>query len=268
MSDPLVLVSGPENGVAEIALNRPDKMNAIVWDMVREMIDAAKTLGADPATRAIVLRGEGRAFCAGLDKSSFGKMVETGQSSSSGADLLARNHGIANLPQYAGLVWRECPVPVIAALQGVCIGGGLQIAMGADIRIASPDCRLSILEMKWGLVPDMSGMVTFPRSIRGDVLRRLIYTNEMLSGEPAQQAGLVTEIAEDPLARARALAAEIASKSPSAMRSVKALINAAEENDPAEVLLDESRRQIEAIGSPDQIETVMAALEGRPANYG
>ena len=232
-----------------------------------QMIGAAQSLAKDPAVRAIVLRGEGRAFCAGLDKSNFGKMVETGKASQGDA-IMDRSHGIANLFQYAGLVWRDMPVPVIAALQGVCIGGGMQLAMGADIRIAAPDCKLSILEMKWGLVPDMSGMVTFPRSIRGDVLRKLIYTNEMVAGAAAQEAGLVTEIADDPLARARSLAAEIASKSPSAMREAKALINAAEDEDAAEGLLQESRRQQGLIGGEDQRETVMAALEGRAADYG
>lgn len=220
MSEPLVLVSGPEAGVAEIALNRPEKMNAITVDLLRELAAAAQALFADPALRAVVLRGEGRAFCAGLDKSGFAKMVETG-AGSLGADVMARTHGPSNLFQHASLMWRNARVPVIAALHGVCLGGGLQIALGADIRIAAPGTKLSVLEMKWGLIPDMGGMTLLRHLVRGDVARRLIYTAEMLEAEAAREIGLVTEIAEDPLARARALAAEIAARSPAAMRSAK-----------------------------------------------
>lgn len=264
---PLVRVEGPEAGVAEVVLNRPEKMNAINVPLLQAMDAAATALFADPTLRVVVLRGEGRAFCAGLDKDNFGKMVETGKPSA-GEDLAERTHGDANLFQQAGLMWRNAPVPVIAALHGVCIGGGLQIALGADVRIAAPDCKLSILEMKWGLIPDMSGMVTLPPLVRGDVLRRMIYTHEMLDGVGAVAAGLATETAEDPLARARELAAEIASKSPSAIREAKALVNEAEELGAAEVLMAESRRQKALIGGEHQIETVRAALEGRTATYG
>jgi len=158
---------------------------------------------------------------------------------------------------------------VIAALHGACLGGGLQIALGADIRIAAPGTNLSIMEMKWGLVPDMSGMVTLPALMRGDVMRRMIYTAEVVEAEEAMALGLVTEVAQDPLARARALAADIAGRSPSAMRAAKALANlVAGGADEAAVLLAESRLQTGLIGAEDQMETVMAQIEGRPAVYG
>lgn len=263
---PLVLVHGPENGVAEIVLNRPDKMNAITADLIRAMVAAAEGLFADPRLRVVVLRGEGRAFCAGLDKGNFGKMAQTGKGSM-GAEVMTRSHGRSNLFQYASLVWRETPVPVIAALHGVAFGGGLQIALGADVRIAAPGTRLSVMEMKWGLIPDMGGMTLMKRLMRGDEIRRLIYTAEIVEAEEARALGLVTEVAEDPVARARALAAEIAGRSPSAMRAAKELINLSEEADDATILLEESRLQTGLIGGAHQIEAVMAGMENRPARF-
>ncbi|MGG7565886.1 crotonase/enoyl-CoA hydratase family protein [Rhodovulum sp. DZ06] len=267
MSEALTLTT-IENGIAEIRLNRADKMNAITTELIEAMAEAAAAVAADPSVRVVILSGEGRAFCAGLDKGNFSKMVQGGPDSVGGGDIMDRTHGASNLFQHAGMMWRDLPVPVIAALHGVCLGGGLQIALGADIRIAAPGTKLSVMEMKWGLVPDMSGMVTLRHLVRGDVLRRLVYTAEVLEAEAAQQLGLVTEVAEDPLARARALAADIAGRSPSAMRSAKALLNIAEgDATEDEVLLAESRLQKDLIGAPDQIETVMAQLQGRPAKY-
>jgi enoyl-CoA hydratase/carnithine racemase len=156
-------------------------------------------------------------------------------------------------------------VPVIAALKGVCLGGGMQIALGADIRIAAPGTRLSILEMKWGLVPDMGGMAILPRLLRSDVLRKLIYTNDLIDAAQAEAWGLVTELADDPEAAALALAEQIAGKSPSAVRSAKALIGYAETHlaDIEAVLLEESRAQAELIGKPHQMEVVMANMQKR-----
>lgn len=267
MTEPLVRLS-IEGGIADIALNRPDKMNAITADLLHAMAEVARIVAADASVRVAVLRGEGRAFCAGLDKGNFAKMLQSGEGSL-GGDVMARTHGHGNLFQHAGLMWRDLPVPVIAALHGACLGGGLQIALGADIRIAAPGTKLSIMEMKWGLVPDMSGMVTLPALMRGDVMRRMIYTAEVVEAEEAMALGLVTEVAQGPLARARALAADIAGRSPSAMRAAKALANlVAGGADEAAVLLAESRLQTGLIGAEDQMETVMAQIEGRPAVYG
>ncbi|MFT6772978.1 MAG: enoyl-CoA hydratase/carnithine racemase [Paracoccaceae bacterium] len=266
MTEPAVVLS-IEEGVADIQLNRPEKMNAITVDLLREMADVAAAVAADPSVRVAVLHGAGRAFCAGLDKGNFAKMVQSGKGSL-GGDIMERSHGPANLFQHAGMMWRDLPVPVIAAVHGACLGGGLQIALGADIRIAAPGTKISVMEMKWGLVPDMGGMVTMLPLVRGDVLRRLIYTAEVIEADEACALGLMTEVAEDPLARARALAQGIAGRSPSAMRAAKELCNLALSGaSEAEVLLAESRLQQGVIGGKDQIETVMAQLEGRAAVY-
>jgi enoyl-CoA hydratase/carnithine racemase len=261
MSEPLVLTAR-EGGVAEVALNRPDRLNAITAELIEAMAEAAAAIAADEAVRAVVLRGEGRAFCAGLDKANFAAMVKSGRGSMGDA-VMTRSHGDANLFQHAALMWRDLPVPVIAAVHGHCLGGGLQIAAGADMRVAAPDARLSVMEMKWGLIPDMGGMVLFPRLVRADVLRRLIWTAEILDGEAAVRAGLATETAADPLARAREIAREIARKSPSAVRAAKKLANLADHAPRAEVLLAESRLQSELIGGAHQIEAAMAGIEGR-----
>ena len=156
---------------------------------------------------------------------------------------------------------------MIAALQGVCFGAGLQIASGDDIRIAAPDTRMSILEMKWGLVPDMGGMLLWPSLMRADVLRRLTYTGEEFSGADAEGYGLVTEVSETPLERAMALASLIASKSPSAVRAGKSLISYALQNAPDAVLLEESRAQASLIGTPHQMEAVMAQVQKRAPKF-
>lgn len=246
--------------VADVRLNRADKMNALDPAMLDGIVAAGETVARNDV-RAVVLSGEGRAFCAGLDVASFGAM---------GADpkaLLDRTHGRSNLFQRVAMIWHELEVPVIAALHHTCFGGGLQIALGADIRIAAPDTRMSIMEMKWGLVPDMGGMVLLPRLMRADVMKRLIYTGEVFCAEDARDWGLVTEIADDPLARAQALAVEIAGKSPSAIRAAKALAEIAATQGPDEVLLAESRLQADLIGKPHQMEAVMANMQKRAPDF-
>ena len=159
-------------------------------------------------------------------------------------------------------------MPVIAALQGVAFGAGLQLAAGADIRIAAPGTRLAVMEMKWGLIPDMGGMVTLPELLRADVLRRMTYTAEEISADEALRLGLVTEIAEDPLVRALDLARAIAGRSPSAIRAAKRLVSAACAAPAAEVLALESREQIALIGKPDQMEVIAANMAGRMPKFG
>lgn len=166
------------------------------------------------------------------------------------------------------MVWRRVPVPVIAAVHGACFGGGLQIALGADIRIAHPEAKLSVMEMKWGLIPDMGGMALLPRLVRSDVLRRLTYTAEKIEAQQALDWGLVTELAGNPLSRASELAAAIAAQSPSAIRAAKRLIAQAESGaSQAEVLLAESAEQLALIGKPDQMEAVTAQFQKRPPNF-
>ena len=251
-----------EDHIATVTLTRGDKMNAMDPEMMQAIIDAGKEVAASDA-RAVVLQGEGRAFCAGIDIMGFaGALAGDSQEL-----LMPRQHGDTNDFQEASMVWRRVKVPVIAALHGVAYGAGLQIASGADIRIAAPDTKLSIMEIKWGLVPDMGGMVLWQNLVRSDVLRQMIYTGTPILADQAERWGLVTSIADDPQAAARALAEEIASKSPSAMRANKELIALSETGTREEVLMAESRIQADMVGSPDQVETAMAQIQKRPAVY-
>lgn len=249
--------------IAHVCLTRPDKMNAVDPAMVHAVVAAGQAL-CDSDVRAVVISGAGKGFCAGLDVASFAALA----GGDPAAVLLPRTHHDANLMQEVCLVWQRLPVPVIAALHGAVLGAGLQLALGADIRIAHPDSKLAIMEMKWGLVPDMGGMVVLPRLLRADVLRRLTYTAAPVSGAEAQRLGLVTDLADDPLAAAMALAAQIAGRSPSAIRAAKRLIALAESGAPrAEVLMAESVEQAALIGQPDQMEQIAANLAGRAAVF-
>ena len=249
--------------IAQVTLTRGDKMNALDDAMVDAILAAGEEVAASEA-RVVVLSGEGKSFCAGLDMASFASM---GQMQDIEAWLMERSHRDANRMQEVAMIWRRLPMPVIAALQGAVYGGGLQIALGADIRIAAPDARLAVMEMKWGLVPDMGGMALLPRLVRSDVLRLLTYTATPIPAAQAEGWGLVTEVAEDPMARAMELAAQIAGQSPSAIRAAKRLIEVAESAGQAEVLLAESREQVGVIGKPEQMEVVMAQMQGRKPEF-
>ena len=245
--------------VATVTLTRPEKMNALDDEMMRAIVEAGQQV-AESKARAVVLSGEGRAFCAGLDLESFARMGKLDAEDW----LMPRTHEDANLVQEVALVWRRVEVPVIAALTGVAYGGGLQLALGADIRIAHPETRLSVMEMKWGLIPDMGGMALLPGLVRSDVLRQLIYTAEAVGAEQAERWGLVTSLSDDPLAAAMEMAEGIAGRSPSAIRSAKRLIDLAESGSRAEVLLAESRENAALIGKPDQMEVIAAQMQKRP----
>lgn len=250
--------------VAHVELSRGDKMNAVDPDMVAGIIEAGEALRGNPDVRAVVLSGQGPAFCAGLDVASFASLAQGNPADA----IMPRTHGPSNDYQHVAMVWNQLEVPVIAALHGVCFGAGLQIASGADIRIAAPDTRMCIMEMKWGLVPDMGGMVLWPRLMRADVLRKLTYTGAEFNAQDAHGFGLVTDVSDTPLDDALALAKLIASKSPSAVREGKALVTFAFENDEAAVLLEESRAQADLIGGADQMEAVMANMQKRAPNFG
>ena len=251
-----------EDHIARVTLTRGAKMNALDTEMMEAIVAAGAEVAASEA-RAVVLAGEGRSFCAGLDMASFATMGEVDPEDW----LLARTHHDANLVQEVALVWRRLPVPVIAALQGAVFGGGLQLALGADIRIAAPDAQLAVMEMKWGLVPDMGGMVLLPGLVRSDVLRLLTYTAAPVTAEQAERWGLVTRLADDPLAAALELAAEIAGRSPGAIRAAKRLIERAETAPRPEVLLAESREQAQLIGTPEQLEVIAAQMQGRKPRF-
>ncbi|MGH1354095.1 MAG: crotonase/enoyl-CoA hydratase family protein [Thalassovita sp.] len=254
-----------ENHIARVTLTRGDKMNALDGEMIEAIVAAGESLKENTDIRAVVLSGEGGGFCAGLDVSSFSKFA--------GADpvemLMPRSHGEANLFQQVCMVWTQVPVPVIAALHGVALGGGLQLALGADIRIAHPETRLSVMEMKWGIVPDMGGMVILPRLLRSDVMRKLIYTADQIGANEASEIGLVTELSDDPLAAAMEFAEQLTLKSPSGLRAAKRLISFAESGaDGPAVLLEESREQADLIGKPDQVEVIMANMQKRLPKFG
>lgn len=250
------------NHVAVVRLARGDKHNALDRAMFEGILAAAERLAAEPGVRAVVLGGEGPSFCSGLDIASL--MAEP-----VGLDaLLEREPGQdANLFQRVATEWGRVPVPVIAALHGACFGGGMQIALGADIRIAAPDARLSIMEIRWGLVPDMGITVTLPPLVRLDLAKELTFTGRVLSGNEAQAAGLVTRVAADPLAAALGLAHDIAAKSPDAIRAGKRLYAEAWDGARADGLRLESELQAALIGSPNQIAAVTAGLAKQPAEF-
>jgi enoyl-CoA hydratase/carnithine racemase len=210
-----------------------------------------------------VLTGAGKGFCAGLDRETFASIAALPTL----RDLAKRTHGLANDFQQAAYVWRTLPVPVIAAIHGVALGGGFQIALGADMRYVAPDARLSILEIKWGLVPDMSGVALMRDLARSDVIRELSLTGRVFSGAEALSYGFATSLHADPLAAARATAKEIAGRSPDAVRAIKRLLNMASDADTAAILLAESKEQTALIGSPNQLEAVRAGVEGRPGRF-
>jgi enoyl-CoA hydratase/carnithine racemase len=293
MSDRVVV--NVVDGVADVRMNRPDKLNALDNAMFQALIETGVELARDRGLRAAVLSGEGRAFCAGLDFASFQAMgsVTSQATRSSGASASARGAGArsersqqirnssatasllardaaespANFAQRAAWVWTELPVPVIAAVHGVAYGGGLQIALGADLRLVAPDARLSVMEVKWGLVPDMSGTQTLRRLARLDVVKELTYTGRIVSGTEAVALGLATRAVESPRESALELAREIASKSPDAIRAAKRLLDASGGVGNAEGLRLEEELQRSLIGRPNQVEAVRANVERRAPRF-
>ena len=249
-------------GIAQVRLTRADKLNAIDEQMFAALVATGQALFDHRGLRAVVLSGEGRAFCAGLDLGAMASLLENGAS-----PLTERTYGNANLFQQAALQWRKLPVPVIAAIYGVCLGGGLQIAGGADIRVVAPDARLAVMEMKWGIVPDMGGFALWRGIVREDVLRELTYTNREFSGAQAQALGFATVVDADPLARAMALATEIAARNPHAIRAAKALFNRAADMSLDEILQAESLEQHKLVGSGNQLEALQSQQERRPPNF-
>lgn len=254
------------HGVAEVALARADKMNALDPAMFEAINATIARLRDEKRVRAVVLHGEGRAFCAGLDMGSFAAMGD-GAMTAAMTDLAARTHGLANAFQHVAWGWHELPVPVIAAVHGVAFGGGLQIALGADLRLTRADTKFSVMEVKWGLVPDMAGIALLANLVRGDVLRELVYTGRVVEGAEAVALGLATRVVDDPLAEARALARRIAEQSPDAVRGAKRLANLGPSTPPAEVLLAEAREQQRVMGGRNQVEAVRAGLAKRAPNF-
>ncbi len=252
-----------EDGVARVTLTRGDKLNAIDPAMFEALLEVGQALFDMPRLRCVVLAGEGKGFCAGLDLATFEGALDGEEA----LPLTQRTHGNANRFQQAALQWRKLPVPVIAAVHGVCFGGGLQIAGGADIRVVAPDARLAVLEMKWGIVPDMGGFALWRGCVRDDVLRQLTYTNREFSGEEALAHGFATLVDANPVPRAMALAQEIARRSPTAIRAAKSLFNRSTDLPLDEILAAESFEQQRLLGTRNQIEAMMSETDARPAHF-
>lgn len=258
MSEDRVRVRINDDGVAMVTMVRTDKHNALDQAMFEGLVAAAAQLADDVTVRAVVLHGDGKSFCSGLDVASF-------MSGTAGTGVLLERDGdrVANFAQRVSYDWSLVPAPVIAAIHGNCFGGGLQIALGADIRIAAPDAKLSVMEVKWGLVPDMGITQALPRLLPVDVAKELTFTGRIVSGAEAFALGLVTRNSDDPLASALALAEEIAGKSPDAVRAAKRLYDTTWVGDDAAAALAlESELQSGLIGKPNQIAAVMAGMSG------
>ncbi len=261
MADERVKVTVDDH-VAVVTLTRGDKHNALDVPMFEQIIAAGERVANEPGVRAVVLHGEGPSFCSGLDVVSI-------MSAGDGVQGLAdRVRGqVPNWFQRAAHVWLEVPVPVIAAVHGTCFGGGLQIALAADIRIAAPDARLSVMEIKWGLIPDMSITRTLPRLVPIDVAKELTLTGRVVEAPEGERLGVVTRVADDPLAAARELAGHIAARSPDAVRAAKRLYDESWTGRAPQTLALEAELQMTLIGSPNQLAAVAAGLTNEPPQF-
>jgi enoyl-CoA hydratase/carnithine racemase len=252
--------------IANIKLNRPEKYNALSFEMFRAIVEAGKKVAADPSIRVVVLSGAGKGFCAGLDLQSFMEMG--GDALENVMQLFKRDpNSPANYVQQTGTIWKQVPVPVIAVVHGVAYGGGLQLALAADIRLAATDARLSVMEIKWGLIPDMSGTQTLRDLVRLDVAKELTFTGRIVGAQEAAALGLVTRVCEDPFGEAQTLAQEIVAKSPDAVCAGKRLFEEAWHGAGEKGLRLEETLQRTVIGKENQIEAVTANFEGRRPSF-
>jgi enoyl-CoA hydratase/carnithine racemase len=242
-------------------------MNAVDGAMFSALVETGESLKANPSVRAVVLSGEGRGFCAGLDFDSFKAMDGGGFGSGLGEAPRQDRERITNSGQQAAYVWTEMPAPVIAAIHGPALGAGFQIALAADIRFIAPDAKMSVLEIRWGLTPDMTGTQVLPGLVGLDKAKELTWTGRMVSGEEAVRIGMATTLADDPRAAALTLAAEIASKNPYAIRQAKTLLGMAGTTPLRDALIAEERSMVSLIGSPNNVEAVTAYFEKRDPTY-
>jgi enoyl-CoA hydratase/carnithine racemase len=263
----LVTIDIHADGVADVRLNRAEKYNALSPEMFDAIAEAGESLIDNKSVRAVVLSGNGRGFCAGLDFSGFRKMAgeADGRPVTSPRKPTGKTPG--NSAQQPGMVWKYVPVPVIAAIHGVAFGGGFQIAMGADIRIAAPGARLSVMEIKWGLIPDCSITQTLRDLVRLDIAKELTFTGRIIGGTEAAELGVVTQVSETPLETAMEMAETIASKSPSAIRLGKQLFESTWRGERDDGLQLESKLQGELIGGANQVEAVKSNFEERAPQY-
>ncbi len=259
-----------DNHIAHIRLVRGDKMNALDGKMMNALIEASEMLKSDPSIRVAVMSGDGRAFCAGLDSANFAAMAggdDADVSEKRGQKLTERTYGLANRVQQVAFAWRQAEVPVIAAAHGFALGGGFQIFMGADIRYAAPGTKFSIMEARWGLVPDMGTTHVMTRVAGEDIVKELALTARIFDADAAKEYGFITRLYDDPLAAAMVLAHEIAGRNPDAVRGTKRLFNEPADRFVADTLLLESAIQDTIIGTPNQREAVRAELEKRTPDF-
>lgn len=256
-------------GIADVRLARPDKRNALDRAMFAAIAGAGEFVKALPDLHAVVLSGEGRSFCAGLDLSIFGSLGDGGggNDDGSGNPGALTAGGMTHVGQQVAWVWQEIAVPVIVAVHGHALGGGLQIALGADIRIVHPDTQMSAREVYWGLVPDMTGTLFLSRLVRPDIAKELIFTARIFDGRQASALGLVTRLSDDPRADAMALAAEVAARSPDAVRAAKRLINRLVSAGAPEQFAAEREEIAALVGTANQLEAVTAHMEQRAPTF-
>jgi enoyl-CoA hydratase/carnithine racemase len=262
MTDDERVIVTVSDGVADVRLARPDKRNALDPPMFRAIIAASEQVGADPSVRVVVLSGAGKGFCAGLDVSLFGAV--SGEGGDDGARLFEELRAVA---QQVVRVWTELPVPVIAAVHGVALGGGFQLALGADLRVVAPDAQLGALEIRWGIVPDMCGTQLLPPLVGPDVALDLMMTGRTVTGEEAGRIGLATRVADDPYLAAHELARELVRRNPHALEVVKELVRTTHGLPLAEGLQRELALTAHVFGTPNQREAVAAHLEGRAPEF-
>jgi enoyl-CoA hydratase/carnithine racemase len=251
-----------EDHVAVVTLTRPEKHNALDLAMLDAITAAAVRLRDEQGLRAVVLHGEGKSFCSGLD---FVSVASSGEGLTGLTGPL--DEPSPNYFQRPAYEWIRLPVPVIAAIHGSCLGGGLQIALAADIRICSPDAKLSVMESKWGLIPDMGITRTLPRLVGIDVAKELTYTARVFDGEEALRLGVVTSVSDSPLQAARELAAQIAARSPDAIRRAKRLFDEAWTGTPDETLSLEAQLQKQLIGTPNQLAALTSGMTKQAAEF-
>jgi enoyl-CoA hydratase/carnithine racemase len=262
------------DGIADVRLDRADKRNALDPAMFDAIAKAGNDLVTNREIHAVVLSGNGNSFCAGLDFGSFQSMADSGKSdSSNGNKSSSQNAGamqpgaITHSAQQICWVWQEVPVPVVAALQGHALGGGMQLALGADIRVAHGETQFAMREVHWGLIPDMTGTLMLSRLVRDDVAKDLVFSARIISGVEAHALGVVTRLSDKPFETAMQIAREIADRSPDAVRGAKALINRLSNAGAAEHFAEERRIIYSLIGKPNQVEAVMSNFEKRPAKF-
>ncbi len=245
-----------EAGVAELRLARSEKMNALNLEMFEEIGKAIDLLADRQDVRCLIVSGDGRAFCAGID-------IECLADTDLSARLGVTSNGYANLFQHIAWGLRTLPMPVLAAVHGYAFGAGLQLMLGADIRYVTPDAELSVMEIRWGIIPDVAGFALLREVVRGDVARELIYTGRRVSGQEALSMGLATHVVSVPLAEARSAARSIAEASPKAIRAAKRLLNLSAAADAKTILAAESAEQEVLLSSPEHAETLAAARQKR-----